>query len=82
MIRFLIGLLASVAFVYLAVTAAIGYRFGQEIYKSKTKSVFVEIGSNAIGRDGTERVALQAAKFSPIITNSPAFWLGLRATGE
>jgi hypothetical protein len=65
--------------IYIALTAFAGYHVGHTIARARSNP-FVGIGSQLIGREATERFAIEQLHVPAIITASPAFWVTLRLT--
>jgi hypothetical protein len=63
---------------YICSTAYVGFRVGRAIYTAKSTNVVAAIGSSIAGRDNTEKFALERANLPAYVTESPAFWWGLR----
>lgn len=64
---------------YLIITALCGFHLGRQIYNAKSNP-WIGLGSTLIGRDATESFAIQQSNFPNWITESPAFWIALRAS--
>jgi hypothetical protein len=69
--------LTSVIAAYLALTGFAGFHVGHTIAQARTNP-FVGIGSQLIGRDATERFAIEQLHVPRVITASPAFWIAMR----
>jgi hypothetical protein len=69
--------LLSIIGVYLALTGLAGFRVGHTIAQARTNP-FVGLGSQLIGRDATERFAIDQLRVPRVITVSPAFWVAMR----
>ena len=77
--RALLSFAAALAICYLALTAYAGFRVARGIDDAKARSLAVRAGARVMGRDAVERVAIRKGNVPPWITQSPAFWLTLRA---
>ena len=77
--RSLFGLVLIAALVYGAVTAYAGFRVARGIDDAKASSVVTRAGAHVLGRDAVERLAIRKGDVPGWITQSPAFWLTLRA---
>jgi hypothetical protein len=64
---------------YLGVAALIGLRLGHQIHQAKTIPL-IGLGSQMIGRDATESFAIHRANIPAWVTDSPSFWIALRAS--
>jgi hypothetical protein len=63
--------------VYALVTAVDGWRVGSIIATAR-RNPLVDIGSTMIGRDATERFAIDQLHVPRFIEVSPTFWIALR----
>lgn len=64
---------------YTAVTAYGGFLVARGIDDAKARSVVTRVGTRLMGRDAVERLALRKGNVPPWMTQSPAFWMALRA---
>jgi hypothetical protein len=72
--------IAALMFVgYLCLAANFGYQVGHGIYEAKASNALAAIGANIVGREYTEQYAIQQAQVPALFTESPTFWIGLRA---
>ena len=74
-----VALIAALALAYLALTAYAGFRVARGIDDAKASSTVTRVGASIMGRDAVERVAIRKGNVPRWITESPAFWLTLRA---
>ena len=65
---------------YVGLTAYAGFRVARGIDDAKASSLVTRVGAGMMGRDAVERVAIRKGNLPHWITQSPAFWLTLRAT--
>ncbi|HEV3154873.1 MAG TPA: hypothetical protein VGZ02_13785 [Candidatus Baltobacteraceae bacterium] len=77
--RSLLSLLLIAAIAYGALTAYAGFRVARGIDEAKASSVVTRAGAHVMGRDAVERLAIRKGNVPTWITQSPAFWLTLRA---
>jgi hypothetical protein len=63
---------------YLALSGLYGYQVGRVISRAKASNTYIAIAFNMIGREETEEYAINRLGVPKFITESPAFWLGLR----
>lgn len=77
--RFAFSLVIALALAYAALTAFAGFRVARGIDDAKASSVVTRAGAKVIGRDAVERVAIRKGNVPRWITDSPAFWITLRA---
>lgn len=66
-------------FGYTAFTGYAGFLVARGIDDAKAKSVVTRVGARLMGRDAVERVAIRKGNVPNWITQSPAFWMALRA---
>ncbi len=87
--RPVLALIIFAALCYAAVTAYAGFRVARGIDDAKASSVVARVGTQMMGRDGVwalleicdvERLAIRKGNVPGWITQSPTFWLTLRAT--
>lgn len=69
----------ALVLVYGALTAYVGFRVARGIDDAKASSVVTRVGAHVLGRDAVERVAIRKGNVPGWITQSPAFWVALRA---
>lgn len=72
-------LVLAVLIAYAAFTAYAGFLVARGIDNAKASSLPVRIGSQLLGRDAVERVAIRRGGVPGWVTQSPAFWWTLRA---
>jgi hypothetical protein len=77
--RFIATLLALLVLAYAGLTAYAGFRVARGIDEAKGSSVVTRVATRVIGRDATERLAIRKGNVPSWITQSPAFWMALRA---
>jgi hypothetical protein len=77
--RSVLGLIIALALAYAALTAYAGFRVARGIDDAKASSMVTRVGARIMGRDAVERVAIRKGNIPHWITDSPAFWLTLRA---
>ena len=77
--RFAFSLVIALAVAYAAFTAYAGFRVARGIDVAKASSVVTRVGVKVMGRDAVERVAIRKGNVPRWITDSPAFWIALRA---
>jgi hypothetical protein len=75
----LVRFLVILALGYLVLTAYAGFRVARGIDEAKASSVATRVGAQMMGRDAIERVAIHEGNVPRWITESPTFWLTLRA---
>jgi hypothetical protein len=78
--RPVLALIIFAALCYAAVTAYAGFRVARGIDDAKASSVVARVGTQMMGRDAVERLAIRKGNVPGWITQSPTFWLTLRAT--
>jgi|GEM_PF-1836121 len=78
--RLLLSSIAVLVLCYAALTAYAGFRVARGIDDAKASSVVTRVGARMMGRDAVERVAIRRGNVPSWITQSPAFWIALRAT--
>jgi hypothetical protein len=64
---------------YTAVTAYAGFLVARGIDDAKAHSVVTRVGARLMGRDAVEHVAIRKGGVPRWMTQSPAFWMALRA---
>jgi hypothetical protein len=64
---------------YTAVTGYAGFLVARGIDDAKARSVVTRVGARVIGRDAVEHAAIRKGKVPRWITQSPVFWMALRA---
>ncbi len=69
-----------VALGYVAITGYAGFLVARGIDDAKASSVVTRVGARVMGRDAVERVAIRKGNVPHWMTQSPAFWMTLRAT--
>jgi hypothetical protein len=77
--RFLSTALILLVLAYAGLTAYAGFRVARGIDEAKGSSVVTRVATRVIGRDATERLAIRKGNVPGWITQSPAFWMALRA---
>ena len=77
--RLLTTLLVLCVLAYAALTAYAGFRVARGIDDAKAQSVVTRVGARMMGRDAVERLAIHKGNLPPWITQSPTFWMALRA---
>ena len=78
--RPLFALVIALVLCYAALTAYVGFRVARGIDDAKASSVLTRVGARVVGRDAIERVAIRKGNVPGWITQSPTFWMALRAT--
>jgi len=78
--RPVLALIIFAALCYAALTAYAGFRVARGIDDAKASSVVARVGTQMMGRDAVERLAIRKGNVPSWITGSPTFWLTLRAT--
>lgn len=63
---------------YLVLSGLYGFRVGRVIYRAKASNAYIALASGMVGREETERYAVNRLHVPRFITESPAFWLALR----
>lgn len=71
--------LAIAILAYAALTAYAGFRVARGIDDAKASSMVTRVATHVIGRDAVERLAIRKGNVPRWITQSPAFWMALRA---
>lgn len=64
---------------YTAITGYAGFLVARGIDDAKAHSVVTRVGARLMGRDAVERLAIRKGNVPPWMTQSPAFWMTLRA---
>ncbi len=64
---------------YAALTTYAGFRVARGIDEAKAQSSIVRVGARVMGRDAVERLAIRKGNVPNWITQSPTFWMALRA---
>jgi hypothetical protein len=77
--RYLTSLVLLAAVAYAGITAYAGFRVARGIDDAKAHSAVTRVGARLMGRDAIERVAIARGRVPGWITQSPAFWMALRA---
>lgn len=77
-VRATITLAIVLLIVYLGLSGLYGYQVGRVIYKATASNEYIAIASTMVGREETERYAINRLGVPRFITESPAFWLALR----
>lgn len=77
--RMLASLIVLVALAYAGLTAYAGFRVARGIDDAKASSTVTRVAARVMGRDAIERVAIRKGNVPIWITQSPAFWMALRA---
>lgn len=78
--RFFLTLAILLVLVYAALTSYAGFRVARGIDDAKAQSVAIRVGTRMMGRDAVERLAIRKGNVPAWITQSPTFWMALRAT--
>lgn len=65
---------------YAAVTGYAGFLVARGIDDAKAHSVVTRVATTIMGRDAVERLAIRRGRVPQWVTQSPAFWMTLRAT--
>lgn len=78
--RRIVILVVTLALCYAALTAYAGFRVARGIDDAKASSMVTRVGTQMMGRDAVEHVAIRKGNLPGWITGSPAFWIALRAT--
>lgn len=68
------------ALAYTAVTGYAGFLVARGIDDAKARSAVTRVATRLMGRDAVERVAIRKGRVPQWVTQSPAFWMTLRAT--
>lgn len=76
--KILATLAVLVLVAYAGLTAYAGFRVARGIDDVKAHSVVARVGTQFMGRDAVERVAIRKGNIPNWITQSPAFWWALR----
>jgi hypothetical protein len=77
--RIVATLLILLAIAYAGLTAYAGFRVARGIDEAKASSLVTRVATRVIGRDAVERLAIRKGSVPAWITQSPAFWMALRA---
>lgn len=77
--RFIASVLVLLAFVYAGLTAYAGFRVARGIDDAKASSMVTRVATRVMGRDAVERLAIRKGNVPHWMTQSPAFWMALRA---
>jgi hypothetical protein len=78
-VRLILTLVILVSLAYAALTSYAGFRVARGIGDAKAQSVVTRVGAQMMGRDAVERLAIRKGNVPLWITQSPAFWMALRA---
>jgi hypothetical protein len=65
---------------YAALTAYAGFRVARGIDDAKASSIVARVGTRLMGRDAVEHFAIRKGNVPGWITDSPTFWIALRAS--
>ncbi|MGA7353828.1 MAG: hypothetical protein WA431_01115 [Candidatus Cybelea sp.] len=76
--RTTITLAIVLCIVYVVLSGLYGFRVGRVIYQAKASNTYIALASGMVGREETERYAVNRLRVPRFITESPAFWLALR----
>jgi hypothetical protein len=79
-VRFLLTLAILLVLAYAALTSYAGFRVARGIDDAKAQSVVTRVGARMMGRDAVERLAIRKGNVPGWVTQSPTFWMALRAT--
>ena len=77
--RRIFSALVLLAIAYAGLTAYAGFRVARGIDEAKASSVVTRVGVRVMGRDKVESIAIRKGNVPRWITESPAFWVTLRA---
>ena len=77
--RILLAAVFVCALGYTAVTAYAGFLVARGIDDAKAHSIVTRVGTRLMGRDAVEHVAIRIGRVPHWMTQSPAFWMALRA---
>lgn len=77
--RTLAALVIAIAVAYAGLTAYAGFRVARGIDDAKASSTVTRVATRLMGRDAVEHLAIRKGKLPHWITQSPAFWMALRA---
>jgi hypothetical protein len=77
--RFLLAAVFLCAFGYTALTGYAGFLVARGIDDAKAHSVVTRVGARLVGRDAVEYLAIRKGHVPGWMTQSPAFWMALRA---
>ncbi|HET9095623.1 MAG TPA: hypothetical protein VFN37_03090 [Candidatus Baltobacteraceae bacterium] len=64
---------------YTALTGYAGFLVARGIDDAKAHSVVTRVATSIMGRDAVERLAIRKGRVPQWMTQSPAFWMTLRA---
>lgn len=78
--RLLITTVLILVLAYAGLTAYAGFRVAHGIDDAKAQSMLTRVGARMMGRDAVERLAIRKGNLPDWITQSPTFWMALRAT--
>lgn len=79
MLRLFASLVVLLALAYAALCGYAGFRVARGIDDAKAQSVVTRVGARMMGRDAVERLAIRKGSVPGWITQSPTFWMALRA---
>lgn len=65
---------------YTAITGYGGFLVARGIDQAKAHSLVTRVGARLVGRDAVEELAIRKGHVPRWMTQSPAFWVTLRAT--
>jgi hypothetical protein len=77
--RAFLGIVLLVVLGYAGVTAYVGFRVARGIDRARAGSIVTRITADVVGRDAIERLAIRKGNVPHWITQSPTFWMALRA---
>ena len=78
--RVLLAAVFLLALGYAALTGYAGFLVARGIDRAKAHSVITRVGAGILGRDRVEELAIRKGGVPHWMTQSPAFWMTLRAT--
>lgn len=78
--RVLLAAILLCALAYAAFTGYAGFLVARGIDDAKAQSVVTRVATRIMGRDAVERLAIRKGRVPHWVTQSPAFWMTLRAT--
>jgi hypothetical protein len=79
MLRLPLAFVLILVLAYAALTSYAGFRVARGIDDAKAQSVVTRVGARIMGRDAVERLAIRKGNVPGWITQSPTFWMALRA---
>lgn len=77
--RYVLAAVFVCALAYAALTGYAGFLVARGIDQAKAHSTVTRVATRLLGRDAVERIAIRKGRVPHWMTQSPAFWVTLRA---